>query len=132
MMYWNIFWRTFAQLAAAALIAVQGLDFVTSDGLRNNGLALGLAILAAFIGAAVAVLIAFATSPASTSLEKALRSAAEKLAGGLGVVVVSEVGDLIALPKVLLAVVVAAVLAFLITYFQNQGVVPQPAGTQAT
>jgi hypothetical protein len=131
MTLWSIFWRTFAQLAAAALLAVQGVDFLAGD-VVNNATALGLALLMAFIGAVIAVLYAFARSPAVSALDKALRSAAQALAGGLGALILNEAADLLALPKFLLGLAVTVVLAFAITYFQNQGPVPQETTTPTT
>lgn len=128
MTLWSIFWRTFAQLATAALLAVQGLDWATSNGLKSNGIALGLALLLALIGALGAVLWSYASQPAVTAMEKALRSAAQALAGVLGAVVLNEAADLIALPKFLIGSVATVILAFAVTYFSNQGTVP-PATT---
>jgi len=128
MTLWSIFWRTFAQLAAAALLAVQGVDFLAGD-VVNNATALGLALLMAFIGALIAVLWAFAGTPAVTAIQKAVRSAAQALAGGLGAIALNEASDLLSLPKVIVGVLVSVVLAFAITYFQNQGTVPQPTPT---
>lgn len=122
--YVSIFTRTFAQLAVAVLLAVQGLDLVSEDGLRVNGTTAGLGMLLALIGAVVATLWAYAGTPAATPLQKALRSAAQAIAGGLGAVVLNESADLFDLPKVLLSIAVATVFAFLITYLQNMGPVP--------
>lgn len=120
MKLWQIFWRTFAQLALAALLAVQGLNWTEASDVKVNATTLGVALLAAVIGGVVAVLWAFAASPAATALEKAVRSAAQAAAGGLGAIVLNGVADVISLPAVLVGVAVSVVFAFLITYFQNQ------------
>jgi Na+-transporting NADH:ubiquinone oxidoreductase subunit NqrB len=121
---WNIFWRTFAQLALAALLAVQGLDWTNAADVKVNGTTLGVALLAAVLGGLVAVLWAFAATPASTAVEKAVRSAAQAAAGGLGAIVLNTVADVVAVPALLLGIAVSVAFAFAITYFQNQ---PVPA-----
>lgn len=121
---WNIFWRTFAQLALAALLAVQGLDWTNIADVKVNATTLGISLGAAALGGVVAVLWAFGASPATTAVEKAIRSAAQAAAGGLGAIVLNSMADVIALPAALLAVAVSVVFAFAVTYFQNQ---PAPA-----
>jgi len=122
---WQIFWRTFAQLELAVVLAAQGMDWSTSEGQYALNLdKLGALTLMALIGAIVAVLWAWASSPAATPVQKALRSAAQALAGGLGAIVLNEMGDIVSLGAILVPLVIAVVLAFLVTYFQNQ---PQPA-----
>lgn len=121
---WSIFWRTFAQLALAALLAVQGLDWTNAADVKVNGTTLGVALLAAALGGVVAVLWAFGATPATTAVEKAIRSAAQAAAGGLGALVLNSVTDVLAVPALLLGIGVSVVFAFAITYFQNQN---QPA-----
>lgn len=127
---WTIFWRTFAQLALAVILAVQGLDWVTSGGRKSSSTVLLLGLLAAFIGAVASVLWAWAATPAVSAIQKAFRSAAQAAAGGLGAIVLNQASDFYNLGKVLAAVLVAVVFAFGITFFQNQGAPPppQPAG----
>jgi hypothetical protein len=129
MSLWSIFWRTFAQLALAVLLAVQVPDLVDETWIKNTGAAVGLGLLVAFIGGLVAVLWAWGLTPATTALEKATRSAAQAAAGVLGALVLNSAADLVALPKVLVGGLVTVVLAFAVTYFQNQGPVPTPATT---
>ena len=117
---WSIFWRTFAQLALAALIAAQGVSWLSED-FAASATVTGLALLAAFIGAVVAVLISFAKSPAVTAVEKAMRSAAEKLAGILSVLVINEATDWVSFERLIWPSLVAIGLAFAVTYFQYQG-----------
>jgi hypothetical protein len=126
--YFRIFWKTFAALAAGALLAVQGLDFATSNGLRDNGTALGLALLMALIGGLVAAGQAFVRSPASTPIQKAVRSGVQATVGVLGAVILNQSADLFDLPRVLLAGASSIVLAFFITLFQNQGTVSDSTG----
>jgi hypothetical protein len=121
---WNIFWRTFAQLALAALLAVQGLDWTNVADVKVNATTLGVALLAAVVGGIVAVLWAYGATPASTAVEKSVRSAAQAAAGGLGAIALNSVADVVKLPTLLLGIVVSVVFAFLVTYFQNQ---PAPA-----
>jgi hypothetical protein len=118
---WSIFWRTFAQLALAVLLAVQVPDLIDDTWIKSTGTAVGLGLLA--------VLWAWGLTPAVTALEKATRSAAQAAAGVLGAVVLNTAADLISLPKVLVGGVVTIVLAFAVTYFQNQGPVPTPVNT---
>lgn len=120
----SIFWRTFAQLALAVLLAVQGLEWVDSGAINVNFETLGLGLLGAFIGAVVAVLWAFGLTAAVSALDKALRSAAQAAAGGLGAIVLNEAADLFELPVVLLGIAVSVVFAFAITYLQYQGPTP--------
>jgi hypothetical protein len=123
-MYWSIFWRTFAQLALAVMLSVQGLEWVNPDAITLNATTAGLGLLGAAIGGLVAALWAFGLSAAATPLEKAVRSAVQALAGGLGAIVLNETQDFFDLPVVLLGTGVAMVFAFLVTFFQNQ--VPGP------
>jgi len=117
---WSIFWRTFAQLALAALLAVQGLNWTNPDDVKVNATNLGIALLAAVVGGLVAVLWAFAGTAATTAVEKAVRSAAQAAAGGLGALALNSVADVIQVPALLIGIAVSVVFAFLITYFQNQ------------
>ena len=110
-----VFARTFAQLAAAALIAVQGYDWASGNEIQDNGIVLGLALLSALIGALVAAGWAFVGSPAATPLGKAVRSGIEKVVGGVGAVAVSSVADLAELSRLVPSLLIAAALAFLIT-----------------
>lgn len=111
-----VFARTFAQLAGAALIAVQGYDWTTGDQIQNNGYLLGLALLAAVIGALVAAGWAFVGTPASSAVGKAIRSGVEKLIGGLGAVAFNSAADVVEFSRLIPALLIAAVLAFAITY----------------
>jgi hypothetical protein len=119
MTYWNIFWKTFAQLAAAALATLQGLDW-TIEGFNASSSKAGLALVLALIGALVATGWAFVSSPATTPVQKGLRSAVEAILGGVGAVVVNTWADVVAQERIIVPTLVAAVLAFAITYFQNQ------------
>jgi len=127
--YWKIFWRTFAQLALAVLLVIQVPDLVDSTWIRNTAEATGLGLAASLLGAVVAVLWAYIGTPAATALGKAFRSAAQALAGTLGGLVLTQTSDLLTVPKVIVGGLISIVLAFAITYFQNQGPVPPPAAT---
>lgn len=111
----GIFARTFAQLAAAALLAVQGYDWTTSDQIKNNGYLLGLALLAAVVGAIIAAGWAFVQSPATTPLGKATRTAVQTVLGGLTAVVFNTASDVVQFGHLLPPLLISAVLAFAVT-----------------
>lgn len=119
MTLWSIFWRTFAALASAALLAFEGVDILNGD-VRANVTLVGLGLLAAGGGALVAVLIAIGKKPATSALEKAIRAAVEKAAGVIGVFVYNSTADLVNDGRLLQAGIGAVVLAFAITYFGAQ------------
>jgi hypothetical protein len=121
---WSIFWRTFAQLTLAVLLAIQVPDLFDPTWIRDTAEALGVGLSVAAIGGVVAALWAFAASPATSALAKAIRSAAQSIAGTLGGIVITTTTDLLTVPKVLVGGAVTTVLAFAITYFQYQGSVP--------
>ena len=120
--YWSIFWRTFSALELAVIGAALTWDWA-SDFKANVSKLLFLS-LAPFIGAVAAAIYAYVRTPAVTALEKALRALAQALAGGLAVVVINEPADVVALPNLLVSLGIAAVGAFLVTFFSNQGTVP--------
>jgi len=119
MKYWQILWRTFAQLAGAALLTLQGLDW-TVEGFNASSSKAGLALVLALVGALVAVGWAYVGSPATTALQKATRSAVEAILGGVGAVVVNTWADVVALDRIVVPTIVAAILAFGVTYFSYQ------------
>jgi hypothetical protein len=120
MTYWQIFWRTFAQLALAGVLALQGLDFTDLANVEANAFSIGVVVLAAGIGGLVAVLWAFVQSPADSALEKGLRSAAETIAGGLGALAINTGTDWVSTSRLIVGMLGAAAVAFLVTYFQYQ------------
>lgn len=124
MSYWSIFWRTFAQLSAAALLAVGGLDW-TASGFEASATTVGLALLGALVGGLVAAGWAFVSSPATTALEKAIRSAVQALIAVLAMFAYNSIGDVVNNGRLLVASIGGVVLAFLVTFFQNQGTVPE-------
>jgi len=119
MNYWQIGWRTFAQLAGAALLTLQGLDW-TVEGFNASSSKAGLALVLALVGALVAVGWAFVQSPAVTAVQKAVRSGVEAILGGVGAIVVNEWADVVALERLVVPTLVAAILAFGVTYFSYQ------------
>jgi hypothetical protein len=125
MSYVRTFTRTFAQLAGAALITLQGLDW-TVEGFNASSAKAGLALVLALIGALVAVGWSFATSPATTAVAKGLRSAVEAILGGVGAVVVNTWADVVAIERIAVPTLVAAVLAFGVTYFSYQAPADTP------
>lgn len=126
MTYVRIFIRTFAQLALAVLVAVQGLSWATSADVRVNSTTVGLGLAAAFIGALVAALWAFAGSPATTAIAKACRSAAQAAAGALGAIALNTTSDLVSVPRILAASAAGIVLAFAVTWL-SYAAPPEPA-----
>jgi hypothetical protein len=117
--YLNIFARTFAQLAGAALITLQGLDW-TIEGFNASSSKAGLALVLAAVGALVAAGWAFVSSPAASAVAKATRSGVEAILGGVGAIVVNEWADVTALERIVVPTLVAAVLAFGVTFFSYQ------------
>ena len=122
----SLFWRTFAQLATGVLVAALGYDFVSDS--RASVSLLGLGLLAALVGAVVAVIHAYAAEPATSALQKALRSGAQAIAGTLVGLAFNAVSDLTADVHVIVGGIAAVVLSFGITFLQNQGAPPAPAG----
>jgi hypothetical protein len=114
--YVNIFVKTLAQLTLAVAIAAQGYAWATGADARVNFTTIGLGLLAAFIGAVVAVGHAYAGSPATTAVAKATRSAVQAFVGALGAVVLNSTADLANVTTVLAASAAAIVLAFVVTY----------------
>lgn len=119
--YWNIFWKTFAQLAAAALASAQ-VYFVTQSNANTVNLSVtGFALVMAFLGALIAVGTAYVKTPATTALQKALRSGVQALVGGVATWAINSVADVVATERLLVPLAVSVVLAFGVTYFQSQG-----------
>lgn len=121
--YWSIFWRTFAALATATLVAAQGYDWASGD-YKTKVAQLGFGLLLALIGALTAAGWAYVRSPAVTALDKAIRSLVQYLLGAVGAVVINSFADLVSLPKLLVPAIIGAVIAFGLAYFSNQGTVP--------
>jgi hypothetical protein len=119
LVYWNIFWKTFSQLASASLTAI-----VLGDATLNSNASpelIGLALFTSFIGGLVAVGIAFVRSPATSALAKATRSAVEKLVALIVAIPINSTADIVTFPKLVLGGLTIVVLSFVITFFQNQG-----------
>jgi len=128
-MYLNIFVRTFAALASAAMLTAQGYDWINGD-LRVNVENLGLALVLALIGAATATGWAYAQSPATTALQKATRAALQTILGGIGVVVVNQFADFVDVAAIIVPTLATAALAFGVTFlsYNGQPPVPDPPG----
>lgn len=124
-MYLNIFTRTFAALASAAMLAAQGYDWVNGD-LRVNAENLGLALILAVVGAATATGWAYVQSPATTPLQKATRAAVQAILGGVGVIVVNTFADFVDIAAIIVPTLVTAALAFGVTYLSYKGSPPPP------
>ncbi len=119
MTYWRIFWKTFAQMAGGVLVAMQALDW-TVESFNASSSKLGLGLVLAAVAALGAVGWAFVRSPATTAVQKAIRSAVEAVLGGVGALVVNTWADVVAAERLIVPTLAAAVFAFGITYFQNQ------------
>lgn len=129
MSLWSIFWRTFAQLELAVVLAAQGMDWATDSGKWTlNADKLGAMTLGALVGGVIAVLWSWATTPASSAVQKAFRSAAQAAAAVLGGLVFNSFADVASAAAIVVPGVVGIVLAFLVTYFQNQGELPPVTG----
>lgn len=125
--YWSIFWRTFTVLSATIFAAAEGWDWVSDGAAITNTENLGWLLLGAVVGSLVAVGWAFVNTPAVTPFQKACRAAVQGLlASAFASVTITNASDVLALGDLIVPTIAATVLAFLITYFNNQGGVPQP------
>lgn len=124
MIYWNVFWKTFAQLATAVLGGALLLNWADESSYAANATIVGLGLLTAAVGGLVAAGWSYVKSPAESAVEKATRSLVQFLVAGLGVVAFNSVADLTSFPKLVVPLVIGAVLSFALTFFQNQGDVP--------
>lgn len=121
--YWRIFWKTFAQGAAAVLVVVQGYDWATPDyhqNLTSSAVLLGGVVVMALIATGYA----YVKSPATTALQKATRSFVEWVVAGSATVAFNSVADLVSFVNLLVPLMIGAVLAFGVTYFMNQSSAP--------
>jgi hypothetical protein len=124
----GVFTRTFLVLAGSVLLAVQGLEWADGTLIGNNVLTLGLGLLAAAVGAVLAVAAAYIAGPATTKLQKSVRAFLEKIVAGIGVVAFSTAADVVAFGKLVVPLLIAAVFAFAITYISTE---PPPVPTPA-
>lgn len=125
--YWSIFWRTFTVLSASILIGAQGWDWVSDGATVANASNLGWLELGATIAALAAALWAYSRTPAVTPIGKATRAAVEALLGSvIFTATITNASDAIALEHLIVPALIGIALAFVITYFNNQGGVPQP------
>ncbi len=131
-MYLTIFIRTFAGLALVALLAAQGADWTDTGDLAVNAQVLGFALLMAAIGGLIAVGWAFIGSPAVTPIGRALRSAVQALLGTpIAVYVIDSGDDFGGLADLIVPALIAAVLAFVVTYLSNLSPAPSSTATEA-
>jgi hypothetical protein len=125
--YWSIFWRTFTVLAAAVFAAAQTWDWASNGAAVTNAGNVGWLLLGAAVGALAAAGWAFVNTPAVTPLQKAIRAAVEALLmSSFATVTITNASDVVALRDLVVPSLAAIALAFLLTYFNNQGGVPQP------
>jgi hypothetical protein len=124
---WSIFWRTFTVMAASIFAAAETWDWFSDGAAVANVQNVGWLLLGAVLGGLVAVGWAYVNTPATTPLEKAERAAVQALLGsGLATATITSASDLIALRDMLVPSLAFIVLAFLLTFFNTQGGVPQP------
>jgi hypothetical protein len=128
MSYWSIFWRTFAQLFAPFVLVAMGAAQVGDYRLTTEQLVVGAVI--SVIGGLVAVGAAWRWGAATDAVHKAVRSVVEKLIAGAATLTVTTLADIVSLPRMLWPVIVGAIGAGVLTYFQNQGAPLAPVGTQ--
>ena len=137
-MYLSIFTKTFAALAATALLAAQALKWDTPADVRTSAMVLAFSLIMAAIGGVLAVLWAFVGQPAVTPLGRAIRSAVQALLAAPATVLVANAAgwtDFAQLSNMLVPTVVAVVLAFLISLASNYAPVPigaKPLGNDVT
>jgi hypothetical protein len=126
--YWSIFWRTFTVLAAAIFATAQGWDWFSDGAAVANVQNAGWLLLGAVLGGLVAAGWAYVNTPAVTPVEKATRSAIQALLGSaFATVAITNASDVVGLQDMIVPTLAAVVLAFLLTFFNNQGGVPQPS-----
>ncbi len=122
----QIFVRTFAQIALPVLVAAGAFVWASDEDVKANATVIGLGLLTAFVGAVVAVLTAYAATPASTALGKATRSAVQAAAGVLATLVFNSVADVTSAGVVLAGGVATVVLAFFVTLAQYAATAETP------
>lgn len=128
----QIFVRTFAQIALPVLLAAGAYTWATSDDVKANAVVVGLGLLTAFVGAVVAVLQAYAATPAATALGKAARSAVQAIVGVLATLVFNSVSDITDAGVILAGGVATVVLAFVVTYLQYLASADAPVVVEPT
>jgi hypothetical protein len=116
----GVFSRTFLVLAGSVLLAVQGLQWADKTLLGNNALTLGLGLLSAVVGAAIAVGVAYLYHPSNSKLEKAIRAFLEKILGAGLVTTFSSVAELVTFGKLLPPLLIAAAFSFVITFISTE------------
>jgi hypothetical protein len=127
--YLSIFTKTAAALALTVFLAAQTLDWSDKDTVIASSTIVAFGLLGAVIGGLIAVLWAFAGTPAVTAVGKALRSAVQALlALPIAGVVLNETSDFVELEKLVIPTVAAVVLAFLVSYLSNRNPVPTVEG----
>lgn len=124
MIYVNIFWRTFAALESAVILAAMGWDWATDFKVSVSKLA--FLSFAPLIGAVGAAGYAYTRTPAPTALGKAIRAFVEKAVAGVALIAVNSFADVLTLPNLLVPIVIASVLSFIFTYLSYQGQPPVP------
>lgn len=127
-MYLSVFTKTFATLAATALLAAQTLKWDTPEDVKTSGTVLGFSLLMALIGAILAVLWSIVGTPAVTPLGRAVRSAIQALlAAPLAAVVIDSTSDFADVGKMLIPTAAAIVIAFVLSLAANYSAVPETA-----
>lgn len=129
MVYFNIFWRTFAALESAVLVAAMAWDWADVTNFKVNVGKLAFLSLAPLAGAVGAAVYAWRNTPATTAFGKAIRAAVEKAGAGVALLVVNNWADVLTLPNLLVPILIATVLSFVVTLLSYQGQPPVPDTT---
>lgn len=124
-MYLSVFTKTFAGLAATALIAAQTLQWDEPQAIRSSAMVLGFSLLMALIGATIALLWAVLGQPATTVWGRAIRAGIQALlASPLAAIVLHNTSDFVEVEQMLLPTLSAVALAILIALAANYAPVP--------
>jgi hypothetical protein len=120
-----VFALTFAQLMVGPLLAVTAALALVNPNYETIVLTLTLASIGAAIASAAAAFYSLAKGRATTGIQKALRTLFEGVGQTLSAIVISTLGDVVALPRLLVPLLIGVVVAALVTYVQN--LAPSPA-----
>jgi hypothetical protein len=127
MQYLSIFLKTAAAIALTVLVGAQTLEWTNADAIASATV-VAWGLIGAVIAGLLAVGWAFVTSPATTPLGKATRSAIQALlATPLAGVVIDSMDDVRSLGNLVVPTVASVVLAFAISYLSNRSPVPMEA-----
>jgi len=119
----TLFLNSAAAVALTVLIAAQTYDWA-SENFANSAETTAWGLLGAAIVGVIAVGWAYATSPAETRLGKALRQTVQVVLGlPIAGIVLDEVSDFVALGDLIVPTISLAILAFVVSYLRNGGII---------